>query len=183
MSQHLSATEANERASGDKLEGYTIAISEQLLLLSHALVEAEQALALGDYANVLKRLEAMRLTLGERMHLTARAVAAMGADPAEVLHAVDVAYVTPPQNDYLPPFVPVDWPDMDAVRQAARPDDADDAEDEAFAAWEAECQRHSAAMSGEVRRRLECWREFTHEAKAQPTAQQQHREKEWAANS
>lgn len=49
MSQHLSATEAYERASDDKREGYIIAISEQLLLLSYALVEAEQALALGDY--------------------------------------------------------------------------------------------------------------------------------------
>ena len=172
MSQHQSATEADEHALDDKLEAYTIAISEQLLLLSHALVEAEQALAMRDYVNVLKRLEAIRLALGEHMHLAARAVATAGADPAEVLHAVDIAYVTPSHNDYLPPFVPVDWPNLDAVRQAAGPDDADDAEDEAFAAWEAECQRHASAMSGEVRRRIECWQESTYVAKAQPTPQQ-----------
>lgn len=182
MSQHLLATEADERASDDKWEAYTIAISEELLLLSHALVEAEQALALGDYVNVLKRLEAMRLALGEHMHLTARAVAAAGADPAEVLHAVDVAYVTPPHNDYLPPFVPVDWPDLDAVRQAAGPNDADDAEDEAFAAWEAECQRHASATSREIRRRIECWQESTYEPKARPTPQQ-HKEQEQVAKS
>lgn len=78
--------------------------------IKHTLEEVEQCMTEGDLADALKGLEKVRWWMGEAMHPLARAVAALGTDPTEVLRETDSHYITPHRNDYLPPFVPVPSP-------------------------------------------------------------------------
>lgn len=143
---------------------------------AHELVDkAERLEASGNYNDLLKNLELLRLVLGEHLHEVAQQVATTGTNPVESLRAMDTEYAIPRDNHFIPPFVPPSYPGAYGTwEEVAHESFAGLSEDElkekreeyeeerarAVATWQKEKAENLDAMSREAVRNLFWWPGF-----------------------
>lgn len=92
----------------------------RLMHVESLLERSRKYLEAGDYVKALEMADAVRWFMGEYMHPLARAVAASGVRPDKVLQESYEDWVTPHNNDYIPPFTPVRSPEDDNLDQWER---------------------------------------------------------------